>query len=242
MQRLYLLGGIALRDDSGADREGVLAQSKVVALLAYLALSPGGRFQRRDKLVGLLWPELDQEHARAALRKALHLVRSGLGDEVIRARGDEEVGVDSAHLWCDAVAFTDACDGGSLEAALELYDGELMPGFHLSECEAFDEWLEAERAELRERAAAAAWALAEILEKDLKRTLAGRWARRAVQYAGTDERVLRRTMEMLERVGDRAGALHLYEGFARRLRKELEVDPSPETAALARRLRGTSRA
>src|SRR2546428_7450745 len=38
------------------------------------------------------WPELDQEHARAALRQALHGLRQGLGADVLTSRGDEEVG------------------------------------------------------------------------------------------------------------------------------------------------------
>lgn len=247
MLRLYLLGGIQLEDDAGrgasaaADERGradrVLAQSKAVATLAYLALSPKGRFQRRDRIVGLLWPELDQEHARAALRKVLHVLRSALGDDVIDSRGDEELSVAASALWCDAVAFADACDAGALGTALELYDGELMPGFHLPECIDFDLWLEGQRRQMGERAAAAAWAMAERLAADKKMTLAGQWARKAVHYSGTDERVLRRTMSMLDLLGDRAGALRLYEDFGKRLRKELEADPSPETVALARSLR-----
>jgi DNA-binding SARP family transcriptional activator len=237
MHRFYLLGGIALRDHAGDAADRVLSQSKVVATLAYLALSPPGRLQRRDRVVGLLWPELDQERARAALRKALHVLRTSLGRDAVIARGDEEVAVSPEAVWCDAAVFASACDEGALALALELYEGELMPGFHLPECGDFDLWLEEQRRDLRERAAAAAWALAERLESDRKTTLAGQWARRAVHYAGTDERVLRRTMTMLDRVGDRAGALRLYADFTRRLRKELEVDPSPETVSLASTLR-----
>ena len=79
--------------------------------------------------------------------------------------------------------------------------------------------------------------MAERLEQDRRLTLAGKWARRAVHYAGTDERVLRRTMVMLDRLGDRAGALRLYEDFTRQLRRELEAEPSPESVALARGMR-----
>jgi len=42
---------------------------------------------------------------------------------------------------------------------------------------------------------------------------------------------------MLDRLGDRAGAMSLYDEFTRRLRKELEIDPSPETVKLAESLR-----
>jgi serine/threonine-protein kinase len=239
MHKLYLLGGIDLRTDpDDKTAANVLAQSKAIATLAYLALSPRGRQQRRDKIVGLLWPELDQEHARAALRKSLHVLRGALGEEVIESRGDEELAVPADALWCDAAAFREASDKGELAHAIELYEGELMPGFHLPECIDFDLWLEDQRRALQERAAAAAWALAERFEVDKRMTIAGKWARRAVEYAGTDERVLRRTMTMLDRLGDRAGALRVYAEFARRLRKELDAEPSPDSVKLAATMRG----
>lgn len=234
---LFLLGGVELRgvDRDAADR--LLAQGKFGALLAVLALSPEGRPQRRDRIVGLLWPELDQPHARTALRKALHAIRATLGPEAIRTRGDEEVALLMPPVWCDATELVRAADSGKMMRATELYRGELMPGFHLPGCVAFDRWLEEERAAARERAAAAAWGLASLLERDSRLTDAGRMARRAVRYSWDDERVLRRTMTMLARIGDHAGALRLYEEFAARMRRELDADPSPETIALVESLR-----
>jgi serine/threonine-protein kinase len=62
-------------------------------------------------------------------------------------------------------------------------------------------------------------------------------ARIAARRTWTDERVLRRALIMLDRIGDRAGAISLFDAFARRLRSELDAAPSPETAALVARLR-----
>jgi DNA-binding SARP family transcriptional activator len=42
---------------------------------------------------------------------------------------------------------------------------------------------------------------------------------------------------MLDRIGDRAGAVKLYEEFAARLRTDLDVEPSPETSALVKAIR-----
>jgi DNA-binding SARP family transcriptional activator len=42
---------------------------------------------------------------------------------------------------------------------------------------------------------------------------------------------------LLERAGDRAGAIRVYEEFAERLRADYQVDPSAETVALVRRMR-----
>ena len=235
--KLFLLGGVELRGVPPRDADALLAQSKAVALLAYLALSPPGRHQRRDRVVGLLWPELDQAHARATLRKAVHAVRTTLGADVFAARGDEELALAPDALWCDAVDFTTSADSGKLAHALELYRGELLPGFHLPGCAEFTNWLEEQRAVAAERVAAAAWAMARLMEADSRLSDAGVWARRAVRYSGTDERVLRRAMTMLDRVGDRAGALRLFEDFARRLRTDLDAAPSAETAALVATMR-----
>ena len=50
--------------------------------------------------------------------------------------------------------------------ALSFYAGELLPGFHVSDCAEFARWLDDERAAARERAAAVTWALAQRLESD----------------------------------------------------------------------------
>ena len=234
---LYLLGGIEVRGVPADTADRLLAQSKVVALLAFLALSPPGRHQRRDRLVGLLWPELDQAHARGALRKAVHAIRGALGDDVLVGRGDEELMLASDLLSCDAREFTEHADAGRLARALELYRGELMPGFHLGGCAEFGSWLDQERASVAHAAAAAAWALAIRMEANEKFTEAGGMARQVMQYEWSDERVLRRTMVMLQRIGDRAGAIRVFEDFARRLRAELDTEPSAETAVLAATIR-----
>ena len=218
----------------------LLGQSKTVALLAYLLLTQSGLRQRRDRLASLLWPTLDQAHARSAVRKTVHAVRSVLGAEAIVSYGDEELAIGEV-LQCDAVELLADIDAGRLGRALELYRGDLMPGFHLPECGEFDLWLEETRATALERVVAASWALARSCEQNDQLTDAGYWARVAARRAWTDERILRRALIMLDRIGDRAGAISLFDGFARRLRSELETEPSDETAVLVSRLRSPVR-
>jgi DNA-binding SARP family transcriptional activator len=235
---LYLLGGIALRGIPQPEADAMLAQSKVVALLAYLALSTRGSFQRRDRIAGLLWPDLDQPHARAALRKVIHMARTTLGESAVIGRGDEELAFNHEAIWCDTVALQAAVERGHLGRAVELYaDDGLMPGFYLTDCYDFDAWLSDKRAAMLESAVAASWALAQHLEATSNRTEAGKQARHTVRLAWSNERVLRRSLNMLNRLGDRAGALRQYEVFVRRLRKELEAEPSKETVELVEAIR-----
>lgn len=228
---LVLFGGVDLRGPPPADPGPVLTQPKLIALLAYLAMQEPGRFVRRDRVTALLWAELDQGHARGALRRALYTLRAALGD-VVATRGDEDLALEPGAIWCDVPTFDCALRDGYLAAALALYRDEILPGFHLTGASDFSHWLDAERSVRREQAAGAAWALAQRYETASDLTAAAGWARRAARLAGDDERAIRRAILLLDRLGDRAGAMRLYEEFARRLRDELEMEPSPETQAL----------
>jgi serine/threonine-protein kinase len=232
------LGTLALRDSNGEDINSVLAQPKRVALLAYLALARPHGFHRRDTLLAQFWPEQDEQHARWALNQALRHLRNALGREVITSRGDGEVGVDPRLLASDAVEFESAIKRSDSARALELYRGDLLDGFHVSGCGDFERWLEEERIWLRNQAAWGAWAMAERHETEGEPLAAAHWARRAALLSPDDESGARRLIELLDRMGDRSGALEYYEEFARRLREEYEAEPAPETRDLIERVRG----
>jgi DNA-binding SARP family transcriptional activator len=53
-------------------------RNKAVALLAYLAMGKG--LQSRDSLAALFWPEYDQSHAYANLRRTLWELNNILGE------------------------------------------------------------------------------------------------------------------------------------------------------------------
>ncbi len=233
------LGSLDLTASDGHRLLSVISQPKRVALLAYLAVGAGG-FKRRDTLIGVFWPELDQDRARHALRQATYVLRGALGPEVIVSRGDDELGVAEDKLWCDALAFEAAATGGRSEQALGLYGGELLPGFFVSGSGNFDAWLDGERDRLRRRAAEEAWSLASEAETGGNVVGASHWARRAVELSPFDEAALCRLLELLDRAGDRAGSIQVYDQFARRLKSEYESEPAPETVALMTQIRNRS--
>lgn len=232
-----VFGSLDLRRSDGHELRSVLAQPKRLALLAYLAVATPRGFHRRDKLLPLFWPEADQEHARGSLRKAIHVLRHALGEGALLSRGDEEIGLASGELWCDAAAFEQALDTGAAEQALALYRGDLLSGLHLSHSPEFDRWLEAERGRLRQRARGAARELARLEERNGNEAKATYWYRRALALFPDDESDLQALVRLLDGSGDRAGALREYDLFARRLADELEVEPSPESRALIEKIR-----
>ncbi|HEX7121538.1 MAG TPA: hypothetical protein VF178_04140, partial [Gemmatimonadaceae bacterium] len=177
MIRFRVLGGVELHDSTGRPLQSVLVQPKRLALLAWLASASPRGFHRRDTILALFWPELDEERARAALNQAVYHLRRSLGRDAILSRGNDELGVNPAHLWCDVVAFDEAMQDGDAGAALALYRGDLLTGFFLPDAPDWERWLEDERARLRERASAGAWTLAEAAAAAGAATEAATWGR-----------------------------------------------------------------
>jgi serine/threonine-protein kinase len=203
---------------AAAEPRALLAQPKRLALLVLLALSDRGRFLRRDAVVAMLWPELSSDGARHALRQALHFLRRSLGPDVVLRRGEDEVGVNLDVLSVDALEFEQAIDDGRLGDALSLYTGDLLPGFFASDVSPeFEQWLDGERERLKRRGAEAAWRAADDASAAGQGEMAAYYARLAVRLAPDDESSFRRLLELLDRLGDRVGALRAYDDFRRRL-------------------------
>jgi DNA-binding SARP family transcriptional activator len=233
MIQFHTLGLLDLRAPDGREIRAVLQQPKRLGLLAYLAVSAPRRFHRRDTLLALFWPDLDQEHARAALRRSLYFLRSELGADVVAGRGDEEVAVPEEVLWCDTTALDRAFEAGEAERAVELYRGPLLDGLYVAGAASeFQDWLDGERTRLRGRAAAAARSLSDQMESEGRLADAARWCRRALELRPDDEAALRRLLGLLDRGGDRSAALRAYEDFSRRMVQEFELEPAAETRDL----------
>src|SRR5579864_2090587 len=125
---------------------------KAVALLAYLAMTR--QQHSRDSLSALLWPENDQAHARAALRRTLSTLNKALmGDWPSNER--ENLGLNPlSDVWIDAQEFLKAlatckthghaaneyCTAcmQPLLAAVALYSNDFLAGFSLRDSPNFD--------------------------------------------------------------------------------------------------------
>ena len=238
MMKLWIFGGIDLRAADGTPLDALLTQQHATALLAYMAAVKSETFFRRDRLVGMLWPENDQGSARTNLRKALHQLRDAVGRKALVSRGDEEIALAPGAVWCDVVEFDEAFKNKRFAQALELYErGPMLDAFNLPNADGFERWVADTRSRLSDMAAAASWRMAEYHQENAEYTEAGRWARRTVAFRPDDERQLRNALTLLDQNGDRAGAIAVYKHFCEWLRKELDVAPSRETQLLIEQIK-----
>ncbi len=239
MIQMQTFGAVDLRRDGVAVRS-VLTQPKRMALLAHLLLGSPSGFLHRDAVLARFWPDADDERARNSLRQALHQLRRSLGDDLVESRG-EEIGCRPGAVECDALAFVQELEAGRLEAAMRHYRGEFLPAFFVEDAPEIESWVDAQRGWYRRQAFQAAGALAdrEAAGGEVKAALL--WARQASDIEPCDESAARRLIRLLAATGEAAAALAAYEEFAARLRREHEIEPSPETRAAAEAVRQAAR-
>jgi TolB-like protein/DNA-binding SARP family transcriptional activator len=237
-----LLGTVDITQADKGSSETLPRQPKRLAVLAYLATAMPRGFHRRDKLVALFWPEAGQDQARHSLSQALHILRTELGSAAVKNRGDGDVAIDNSSVTIDVVEFEHAVAIDDFERALELYRGDFLDGLFVNDAPEFERWMEDRRTWLKEKAAGAAWALAQQHIAAGRLVDAERTAQQALLLVSTDESQVRRFLSALANAGDRAAAVKFYENFAERLEDEYDIEPAPETVECAESLRsGTHR-
>ena len=239
MFTLRLLGSASLDGPDGpvAGRAGMRQR---VALLALLAVEHP-RPLSRDKLVAYLWPESGSDDARHLLRESLYILRSALGDDSVLGTGDD-LRLNPDRLTCDLWEFEAALARDDPEAAVSVYHGPFLSGFHLTDAAEFEPWAEGERSRLARRYGQALEQLAERETRGGNRLRAVEWWSRLAGEDPYSSRIALRYMEALEAAGDRAAALRHASVHSELLRTDLDAAPEREVLALAERLRLDSRA
>jgi DNA-binding SARP family transcriptional activator len=235
--RVSLLGGFEARNSVGASLQ--LPGKKDRALLALLSMSRG-RSQMRERLTSLLWGERDHPLARHSLRQSLATLRRFLGSAAARPlqTDGENVWLDPRALNVDALTFEDLIARGKraeLEAAIQLYAGDLLEGLVLDE-QAFDDWLLAERQRLNALALGALRRLFDDYEREQNWDKAIGVALKLLRLDPFQEEICRRLILIYQRLGQRREAIAHFHRLAERLQHELGVEPEAETKEIYWRL------
>jgi len=234
MIELRILGSTLLQRKGRNLDHSILAGPKRLAILTYLILQHSQGFIRRDEIIAMFWSEFGQKNARNALSNILYHIRDSLGKDTIVNRGTEEICLNGDKIWCDAIAFEESLNKYDLRKALDLYRGDLLPGFHVSDgSNEFNSWLDGERGRLRELAAVASWQLAEEARKNNNLNSACRWAQKAAGHSKYSEEIQARLMTFLDDIGYREEALYAFTKFSHRLQSDWELEPSTEIKSLA---------
>ncbi len=234
MLRLKTFGGLSITGDHGSPGSAA-TQRGGLALLALLAAARAhGR--SRDKLLGYLWPEHDEEHGRHALAQALHALRRDLHDDQLFL-GTTELRLNPERITSDLEEFETALEKNEIEQAVALYAGPFLDGFYRSGTAEFEQWVEAERARLKQQACRGLETLATAAAARDDQRASADWWRRVAALDPLNARVARALMGALAATGDRAGALQHARVHEALLRQELDAAPDSVVTEFVRRLR-----
>lgn len=237
MLEIRLLGEFSLAYNGRVVRG--LSASRMQSLVAYLLLHRRMTLMRQQ-LAYLFWADSTETQARTNLRKLLHQLGQALpeANNYLHLEGQEVQWVEVAPLVLDVQEFEDRLRDAvqdqtneleHLKRAIQLYQGDLLPG-------CYEEWIEPERDRLRRQLANALERLITGLEikRDYQTAIA--YAERLLQLDEINENAHRHLMRLHSLMGDRAGALAAYRVCVDVLRNELSIEPDAETRDLYDRL------
>jgi WD40 repeat protein/DNA-binding SARP family transcriptional activator len=223
---IHLLGQFSLNLDG---KSVELPSRPAQSLLAYLALTEGIA-HRREKLAGLLWPDIADADARRNLRRALWHIRKVLeGQAPLRADDISVAFVDGPQVWVDARTAVQKLSSErpveELVRAVSAYGGELLPGF-------YDEWIIVERERLQAAFESRIKLLLDRLVEGGRWADVLEWGERWIALAGAAEPAYRALMAAYAGQGDLAGVGHSYQRCTEAMQRSLGVEPSDETRSL----------
>jgi DNA-binding SARP family transcriptional activator/Tfp pilus assembly protein PilF len=240
---MYLLGSPRF------ERNGIninLDTRKAAALIAYLVITK--KRQSRDTLAALLWPEFDQTHARATLRRTLSTLKKALGGSYLEI-SREYINLNfNAAIWVDVDEFhhllsecqshghlpSETCSKclKPLIAAIELYGGDFLAGFSLRDSSNFDEWQFYQADSLRRDFTNALERMVQCYATSGNIESAIMYAQKWLALDRLNESAHRLLMQLYAWNDQQSAALHQYRECVQELDRELGVGPLEATTRL----------
>jgi ATP/maltotriose-dependent transcriptional regulator MalT/DNA-binding SARP family transcriptional activator len=206
------------------------ASARIMAFL--FASFPSGL--RRDRIIGMLWPEVDQAKGNSLFHSTIYRLRSALFKEVVvHQKGLYRINPQVVYRY-DVTEFQRLAKlglgkGGAARIArveaIDLYHNEF-----LESCE--HAWCHEVRQALRKRMLALlATEARQMVAKGLSQEAEALYLR-ILGIDSYDERAYRGMMWCKASQSDRSGAIHQFRECARILGQELDTKPSAETMNL----------
>ncbi|MBA3470477.1 MAG: tetratricopeptide repeat protein [Herpetosiphonaceae bacterium] len=212
--------------------------SKTKDLLLFLLL---GESATKFEIGTALWPDASAEQLRQNFRMAIYHLRRALGDaEWITFTNGAYAFNRARNVWIDLVAFESAIEQSRadpnqrthhLRTASALYTGDLTTGALESDT------LLLRREQLHQQALEVLLALGQLYTDSSRHAPATEVYRRVLALDSYNEAAHRGLLLNLARQGAVGAALVHYDHFVELLAQDLGIDPTPETATLAARIK-----
>lgn len=189
----------------------------------------------RPALMGMFWPESDEERARHALSQTLYTLRKDFDGDVLELDG-EKVRI-AGSPWVDAHEFRSRAKAGDAAGARSVYQGPFMDGSYLANTRGYEDWVDTWRSRVAQSARQVFRALVDGAAAAGRHDDAVQAARAWVDEDSLDDSAQSALIAALARSGRRAEALRQFEGYSAMLREELDIAPLATIETLVRDIR-----
>lgn len=203
-------------------------------MLFYLIDSKNGRSQY--ELMSVFWPNSTDRRARSALQSTLTRIRKAVGNDVLESDGERYFVPRDSTLYYDVDDFYESLTLAetaesnvtaikSLMSGLNLVRGEYLEGINA-------EWIVERRWYYERIVIRALTMLADAQLQNRQWKEAALSLQQLIDHDPVMESAYRKLMHAYAANGDRAKALAVYSELANVLRRDLNVEPDPRSAAL----------
>ena len=245
--RIHLFGKFSVEHNGDGPRGP--GSPKVQELLSYLLIHRN-RPRPREALAALLWGDISTDKSKKYLRQALWHLQTVLRhnsaesdqlllveDNWVQLNTGSEIWLDVAVLEEAFVALKDkpgwrmdAKDKDMAQAAVQVYQGELLEG-------SYQDWCLFERERLQNMYLTMLFKLMSYCEANHEYEAGELYGFRILNYDRASERTHRRLMRLQYMSGDRTAALRQYERCVVALDQDLGVKPDKRTIELYQQIR-----
>ena len=243
-----LFGGFRVVVDGVPVSEERWVRRKSKTLLKVLALQPvhqGARQMHREEMIELLWPGVKADQGLNNLHKTLHAARRAIEpglragvssrflqmrDQLVMLEGPDGIAVDVADFELLAEKALKLHCREDLEAALSIYQAELLPE------DLYEDWAAVRREQLRSRKEQLVLRLAAVCEASGDAAQAIEAYKRLIASNPCNEAAHRNLIRLHAAIGQRHLAVEQFRVCTDVLRRELEVEPEPATVKLYERI------
>jgi DNA-binding SARP family transcriptional activator/TolB-like protein/lipoprotein NlpI len=217
----------------------------LIKLLALQPLRQSSRQMHREELIELLWPGQDLEQGLNNFHKALHAARRALEpglsagassrflqlkDRLLILQSTGEISVDVYEFEARAEEAMKTGARDRIEAALAIYQGELLPE------DLYEDWTAVRREQLRSQKEQLLLRLAVVCEASADTLQAIETYKQLVASNPCNEAAHRGLMRLYPAIGQRHLGLEQFRVATEILRRELGVEPEPVTVQLYQRI------
>jgi DNA-binding SARP family transcriptional activator/ATP/maltotriose-dependent transcriptional regulator MalT len=236
---VQLLGGFNVLYDGQEVK--AFRTERLILLMSYLLLNSEKPIPRKQ-LAFTFWADTTEEQSRTNLRNLFHHLRKAFPEidtlldiegQTIQWKNAASVDLDIQQFKASLTNAKSVKDDSSriqhLKQAVDVYRGELLPGY-------YEDWILSHREELHQAYLTALGQLAKLLEDSRQYEEAIEISSRLIRSEPLNEDAYQLAMRLHALNNDRAGALQAYHACVTVMRRELDIEPSDEIKNLYEQL------